>query len=243
MARKRANGEGTIVKRPDGRYHAAAFVPMSDGGRRRVFVYGRTRSEVKDKLDELLRNAADHIPRARERQTVGEYLDYWLEHVVKPERRATTYHGYETMVRLHIKPALGRKKLDELGSTDVRAMVATLRAKQTNGHGAGPRSLSPRMVQSAHAVLRNALSNAMREELVSRNAAKLVRMSNPEYDVGAGLDPIAARALLRKIADDRLFANYLCAIVLGLRRGELLGLTWDAVDLDGGRLAVRQALS
>lgn len=242
-ARKRANGEGTIAPRPDGRYVGAAFVSVTGGGRRRVFVYGRTRAEARDKLDDLLRKAADGIPRARERQTVGDYLDYWLEHVVKPERRATTYKGYETMVRVHIKPVLGTKKLDELGPTDVRRLLAALREKETSGHGGGVRKLSPRMVQFAHAVLRNALSNAVREELVSRNAAKLVKMSNPEYDVGAGLDPIAARALLMKIADDRLFALYLCAIVLGLRRGELLGLTWDAIDLDGGRLAVRQALS
>jgi integrase len=242
-ARKRANGEGTIAKRPDGRYVAAAFVPVTGGGRRRVFVYGRTRADARDKLDELLRDAANGIPRARERQTVGTYLDYWLEHVVKPERRVSTYKGYETMVRVHIKPVLGKKKLDELGPADVRRLLAELREKETSGHGGGRRHLSPRMIQFAHAVLRNALSNAVREELVSRNAAKLVKISNPEYEVGAGLDPIAARALLAKIADDRLFALYLCAIVLGMRRGELLGLAWDAVDLDGGRLAVRQSPS
>ena len=83
----------------------------------------------------------------------------------------------------------------------------------------------------------------MREELVSRNVAKLVKMSAPEYEIGASLDPIAARALLAKISDDRLNALYLCAIVLGMRRGELLGLSWDAVDLDGGRLVVRQSLT
>lgn len=143
----------------------------------------------------------------------------------------------------HIKPMLGNKKFDELGPTDVRRLLAALRERETSGHGGGERKLSPRMVQFAHAVLRNALPNAVREELVSRNAAKLVKMSNPEYDVGAGLDPIAARALLAKVADDRLFALYLCAIVLGVRRGELLGLTWAAVDLDGRRLAVRQSLS
>jgi integrase len=241
--RKRANGEGTIARRSDGRYVAAAFVPMVGGGRRRVYVYGRTRGEARDKLDELQRKASDGIPRARERQTVGEYLDYWLAHVVRPERRPTTYAGYETMVRLHITPLIGTRKLDELGPADVRRMIAALREKRTDGHGGGPRALSPRMVQSAHAVLRNALSNAVREELVTRNAAKLVKMSNPEYDIGAGLDPIAARAFLATIADDRLFALYLCAIVLGLRRGELLGLTWDAVDLDTGRLTVRQALT
>ena len=103
--------------------------------------------------------------------------------------------------------------------------------------------LSPRMVQFAHAVLRNALSNAVREELVSRNAAELVTMSGPEYDVGAGLDPIAARALLAQIADDRLYRAVPVRDRARAASGELLGLTWDAVDLDGGRLAVRQALS
>jgi integrase len=69
-------------------------------------------------------------------------------------------------------------------------------------------------------------------------------MSNPDYDdVGAGLDPITARSFLAAITDDRLYALYFCAIVLGLRRGGLLGLTWAAVDLDAGRLTVRQALA
>jgi integrase len=93
------------------------------------------------------------------------------------------------------------------------------------------------MVQFAHAVLRNALSNSVREELGSRNVAKMVRTSILEYGVGGGFDPIAARALLG-IGNDRLFALYLCAMVLGLRRGELLGLTWDSVDPDGARLVV-----
>ena len=103
MTRKRANGEGTIAKRTDGRFVGAAYVPVIGGGRRRVFVYGRTRREAREKLDELLDGARGNVPRPRTRQTVGGYLDYWLEHVVKPETRGTTFTGYETMVRRHIK--------------------------------------------------------------------------------------------------------------------------------------------
>ncbi|MFC7660896.1 tyrosine recombinase XerC [Pseudonocardia benzenivorans] len=224
--RKRANGEGSIYKRTDGRYVGSAFVPVLGGGRQRRYVYGRTRQDARDALDDLLRKAAAGVRRPLKRATVGEYLDYWLDEVVKPELRPTTYAGYETMVRVHIKPVLGRKKLDELGPADVRHLLTVLREKETTGHGGGRRTLSKRMVQFAHAVLRNALSNAVREELISRNAAKLVKMSNPEYDVGTGLDPVAARALLASITEDRLYALYVCAIVLGMRRGELLGLMW-----------------
>lgn len=241
--RKRANGEGTIYRRADGRYEGAAVVMVREGGRRRVRVYAGSRKEAREKLDRLLDEARQGIPRSTRKLTVNEYLDYWLEHVVKPELRASSYSGYEIMVRRHIKPAVGGRYLVDLSPADVRRLLAALREKETTGHGGGPRTLSPRMVQFAHAVLRNALSNAVREELVSRNVAKLVKISNPEYEVGGGLDPVAARALLEKIADDRLYALYLCAVVLGMRRGELLGLTWDAVDLDGQRLWVRQTLA
>ena len=241
--RKRANGEGTVYRRSDGRYEGAAFVPVQGGGRRRVRVYAATRQEARDKLDQVLDDARQGVRRSRRKQTVGDYLDYWLTQVVKPELRPSSYSGYEIMVRRHIKPVLGTRHLVDLSPADVRRLLAVLREKETTGHGGGPRTLSPRMVQSAHAVLRNALSNAVREELVSRNVAKMVKTRNPEYEIGGGLDPVAARALLARITDDRLYALYLCAVVLGMRRGELLGLAWDAVDLDTGRLWVRQTLA
>jgi integrase len=243
MTRKRANGEGTIYKRADGRYEGAAVVPIVGGGRRRVRVYGKTRKEARDRLDKVIDAAKAGVPRPQTRQRLSEYLDYWLEHVVKPELRASTYAGYETMVRQHIKPALGRKYLDALTPIDVRRFVTELRIKHTDGRGGGPRVLSPRMVQFAHAVLRNALSSAAREELVTRNVAKLVRVSTPHYEVGQGLDPVTARTFLASIREDRLYALYLCAVILGLRRSELLGLAWSAIDLNTGRLSVRQTLT
>ncbi len=185
--RKRANGEGTVYRRADGRYEGAAFVPVQGGGRRRVRVYAATRQETRDKLDQVLDDARQGVRRSRRKQTVGDYLDYWLEHVVRPELRPTSYNGYETMVRRHIKPVVGGRYLVDLSPADVRRLLAVLREKETTGHGGGLRRLSPRMVQFAHAVLRNAVSNAVREELVGRNVAKMVKTRNPEYEVGGGL--------------------------------------------------------
>jgi hypothetical protein len=93
MTRKRANGEGTIYKRVDGRYEGAAVVPVVGGGRRRVRVYAKTRKEARDQLDKVIDAAKTGVPRPRTRQRLSDYLDYWLEDVVKPELRASTYAG------------------------------------------------------------------------------------------------------------------------------------------------------
>jgi integrase len=98
------------------------------------------------------------------------------------------------------------------------------------------------MVQSIHAVLRNALECAVREETIPRNVAKLVKVTTPNYKVNRGLTTAQARTVLRVAAGHRLYALYVLGLFLGLRRGELLGLRWVDVDLDGQKLEVVQAL-
>jgi len=96
------------------------------------------------------------------------------------------------------------------------------------------------MVQSIHAVLRNALECAMREEVIPRNVVKLVKVTTPKYKVNRGLTTVQARAALRAAADHRLYSLYVLALCLGLRRGELLGLRWEDIDLDTEKLEVVQ---
>jgi hypothetical protein len=82
-SRKRANGEGTIYQRKDGRYEGAAFVPTTAGTTKRVRVYGSTREDVRRQLTKLLEQADQGIPVAAESWALAKYLAYWLEHVVK----------------------------------------------------------------------------------------------------------------------------------------------------------------
>ncbi len=245
--RRRANGEGSIYQRSsDGRWVGSALVYTSSGARKRRPVYGASFDEVRTKLDRLRGNSANGIPVPDRSTTVAEYLEYWLREVVS-HRRPRTAEGYRSIVRNHIIPVLGKKRLDKLTGADVRNLIAVSRqkcvccvkgldrrrAKADQCCSVGKccqRSPSKRQIQYIHAVLRNALSNAERDELVSRNVAKLVKIPTPRYKVGKGLSVKETKRLLAAAEDTRLYAVYVLAATLGLRRGELLGLRWQDVD-------------
>ena len=229
---RRANGEGSLYRAKDGRWVGATFAHTNTGGRKRVVVYGHTRAEAREKLASLERDLDRGVRVSVENWNVQGYLKHWLETVVKPGRAPKTYQGYELAVRLHIAPRIGAKKLRSLTVRDVRVMCQDLAADV----------LQPRGVQFVHAVLRAGLQSAMRDELISRNVAKLVQVPAPAYEVGQGLAPDRARKLLAAAKPDRLGALYVLAVYLGLRRGELLGLQWEHVDLDQETLQVVQTL-
>ena len=257
--RRKVNGEGTIFQRAsDGMWVGAAFVHTSAGEIKRRRVYSTTFDGVREKL---LRLQADDQAGALvpdRTYTVGEYLERWLGQVAE-EKRATTHRGYESAVRLHIVPLLGRKRLDRLTGADVRQLLTRFRKKClccANGYdkhrpaekqccSAGRccgRFPSVRQVQYVHAVLRNALSNAWREELVTRNVAKLVQVPTPRYKIGKGLTVPQARQLLDAAKGTRWHPAYVVAATLGLRRGELLGLRWADVDFDARTVDVLQTV-
>jgi len=237
---RRANGEGTVYQRSDGRYAASAYVPTRSGRKRRT-VYGRTREEAAGKLADLLAQARRGVPLAERGWTVERYLTYWLSEVVEQERRPATIVTYRKIVERFIVPCLGRVRLDRLSPQDVRRLLNSCRKEVQRGGRRDGQPLSARTLQMIHAVLRNAIEHAVREELVPRNVVKLVKVPVPEYEVGTGLTVAQARHVLGLVAEDRLRAVYVLALMLGLRKGELLGLRWVDVDIEGAELHVRQA--
>lgn len=94
------------------------------------------------------------------------------------------------------------------------------------------RTPSTRQIQYIHAVLRNALSNAERDEIITRNVAKLVQIRAPRYKIGKGLPVSDVKRILGEAQRTRLYALYVLAATLGFRRGELLGLRWSDLDLN-----------
>ena len=231
MSRRGAN-EGTIRKRADGRWEARVIVTGADGRRTRRSLLAHTRNEVRDKLTAAQRAEANGLPQPAERVTVGAFLDGWLRDSVRPTVRPSTYRNYEAIVRVHLAPGLGHVPLARLTPQQVQAF---LNAKSTG-------KLAPRTVAYLRAVLRQALGQAERWGLVTRNAARLAEPPRVPRREVSPLSPDQARLFIEAIRGDRLEALYLVALGAGLRQGEILGLAWTDIDFEAATLTVRHAL-
>jgi integrase len=230
MARKRAVGEGSIYRRQDGRYEVAIYSLTTAGTRKRIRGYAATRAEADEKLTALKRQIQQGIPLPDKTWKLGAYLDYWLEQVVHQNRRPATYERYEIIARLYLKPSLGGRPLSRL----TVPIVQTFLNRQL---GVGQ---SLRNVQIIREVLSSALTRAMREELVSRNVARLVELPTWERDDIVPWTSDEARRFLESARGDALHAAFVLLMLCGLRRGEVLGLRWSDVAFDEGTLRIRQ---
>ena len=165
--------------------------------------------------------------------TVGELFDRWLDEAVALTVRPRTLASYTYIVRVHLRPALGDVPLASLTAQHVQGF---LNAKAASG-------LAPRTVGYLRGVLRQALGFAERMDLVGRNVARLARPPRVPRRQVSPLTLEEARLFRAAVAGDRLEALYLVAVGCGLRQGEILGLRWGDVDLEGRTLTVRLALA
>jgi integrase len=230
-----AKGDG-ITKRKDGRYMARYTVHTPDGPKRKV-IYGKKYKEVEKKLNEARGDAAKGLVYDVGDMTVGEYLERWLSNSVRDTVRQRTYERYESILRVHLVPAIGRVKLKSLTPAHVRGLY---RGKLDSG-------LAPGSVLHIHRALSKALKQATDDGLIPRNVAGLVKPPRPRREEIRPLNREQVRAFLEAAgeAGDRLEALYVVAVTAGLRRGELQGLKWEDVDLSEvtGMLQVRRTLS
>lgn len=228
---KRGNGEGNVRLREDGRWQASTVVTEADGGRKRHYVYGSSRAEVQDKLDNIRQRVRTGHPARDAGVTLAAYLDRWLVDGLS-EHKATTRENYTTMVRKHIAPAIGSVRLDRLSPLDVQSLVNAKRLTH-----------SASTVRLIFSVLHRALEQAVEWELMARNPASKVKRPRAGEPHDRFLSPEEAARLLAAARGTRLYALVAVALAIGLRRGEALALRWPDVDLDRGSVTVRRTLS
>jgi integrase len=229
---RRANGEGSIYQRQDRRWTGAVYVYNRDGGRQRRQVYGKTRAEVSRKVTQLLSLNEKHIPAAPVAVTVEEFGRSWSGRLISSGLKPATATNYAWVLGRYVYPHLGRIRLVALSPQHVRTML----------HEVSEAGASPRTVQLTRAVLRSMLADAEREQLVHRNVAALVRGPRVERQEVTPWSVEEAQTFLDSTKDHRLHALFAVGVALGLRKGELLALRWEDVDLTAGVLRVRSTV-
>ncbi|MEQ4714850.1 site-specific integrase [Nonomuraea sp. B19D2] len=263
--RTRANNEGSIFPYKNG-WAGYVWVTTPEGKKTRKWAYGKTREETHEKWLKLHEQARVG-PVATKHETVAAFLKRWLNEVVEPNREPTTYVAYEPLVRLYIVPGIGKKRLDKLTVRDVQTWLNTLPTlctccDQRKDHkrpenkrrccsiGQCCKSYPARYtIIGIRRTLRAALNHAIKEELISKNVAALTTLPSASKTKKRRQQAVwsvdEARRFLEHLraVDDPLYAAYVLILVLGLRRGEALGLTWTCVDLDAEELTIANQLT
>jgi integrase len=233
---KRGNGEGSIYPhRRNGvkvGYRGSYWVYTPEGPKRR-YVTGKTREDVRKKLTKAMSDRDGGIVVDDKNMTFGEFLDTWVSTSVRGAVRESTLWRDKSLITNHIKPALGRKRLRDLNALHLQGMY---RGRLDHG-------LSGSTVQKIHHIVHKALAQAVKWDLIPRSPANSVKAPAPSSKEMRPLSAGEARKLIEAAAGDRLEALYVLAVHTGMRRGELLGLKWDDVNLEGAYLRVRRTLT
>ena len=233
-----AQGSGTIRQRKDGRWEARYTVGRDPGTGKQVqrSVYGATQQEVRKKLGQLTTEIDTGTYKEPCKMKVGEWLDIWTAEYLN-DVKPRTLESYTAQVENHIKPALGAVKLETLTTPAIQRFYNRL-SKGKDGKA----GLSPKTVKNIHGILHEALQQACKVGYIRTNPADSCTLPRAEKKEIKPLDSDEIAAFLKAIQGHQFETVYMVTLFTGLRRGEVLGLTWDAVDFGNGTLLVNKQL-
>ncbi len=239
---RRGKNEGSVFQRADGVWTGSINLGMVGGRRKRKVVYGKTRAEVARKLRSEQSELEFGLPVGDGQMTVEQLCNRWLDDDVEGKVAPNTEISYRTIVSRHIVPTVGHVRIMKLTPQDVAEMLRVKAAEATTTRSGNVRHLSPRTLQVIRGVLVQALKYGERQGLVRRNVAALTKAPKKEQRRGRSLDADQARQLMAAMKDDPLGPAYALCLSAGLRRGEVLGLTWHNMDLTTLELTVDKAI-
>ena len=191
-------------------------------------------------LRRLLTSADKGMYVKPEDQSVADWLDTWIKDYAPIGRAGSTLKGYQGIIRRYLKPELGQLRLQKLSAEAIQALYTRMQLPKANG-GLG---LSARTVIQTHAVLHKALSQAVKLDRIAFNPASTergVELPRPKRHRVEVLSEHKVAALLNAVEGTRLYLPVLLAVTTGMRRGEILALSWNDVDLVRGTLSVVRA--
>ena len=248
MPKRRANGEGNIRKRKDGRWegrYTAGYDPET-GKRIIKNVLGKTQAEVKEKLKKAIEENVGIDYGRTKTYTVGTWLEVWMENYAKIKLRPSTFKTSQGFLENHIKPQIGGIPLADLTSLDLQRFykhlldggrVDRIEAKKK------PKGLAPKTVRNIHQMIGSAYNLAMEQKLVSKNPTQGCALPKVEHKEMRTLTTDQLSTFFQEARDSGVYELYYLDLATGLRRGELLGLKWTDVDFQHGVLKIQRAIS
>ncbi|MBM7556831.1 tyrosine-type recombinase/integrase [Halanaerobacter jeridensis] len=213
--------------------------PQTGKRKRKYETFNGTKTEAKKRAAELEHEIKSNQFIEDTEETVGSYLKEWLRNY-KHNLAPSTYESYDIIINSHLIPALGQKKLSELGPQDIeRYQAQKLSSGRKDGKQGG---LSTRTVQYHHRVLSKALKKAEKYNLIRENPAKLVQAPTPNTPE---INPLSKDEVNKLLDQAEGFAHDLIylGVKTGMRRGELLALRWSDIDFENKKITVRQSMT
>ena len=247
MAKKRANGEGSIRKKPSGRWEGR-YTQGIDPVTGRVIqksVSAKTQAECKEKLAKAIRENRGVPLNHTGDYTAAEWCRLWFETYSKPNIRYNTAKGYEGIIEHHIIPAIGTIKLKQLSSIHIQRMYNDLKenGRMQRGSKQNDKPLSNTFVRRVHAVLQAALKQAVKERLIPYNPCENCRIPPKDKKEMTILPPEKIGRYLQEAEKYGVLPMFYLELSSGLRRGELLALQWADLNVKERILTVNKQVT
>ena len=248
MAKRRANGEGNIRKRKDGRWEGRYTAGRDPESGKVIYrnVLGKTQAEVKEKLARAIEDSKGLDVVKAGQYTVGRWMDVWFENYAKIKVRPSSHKTYKGYIENHIKPSIGKIPLGKLTTLEVQALYRKLltsgRVERTESKQQ-PNGLSAKTVRNINQVISSAMKLAKSQKLISVNPTDGCALPKVEHQEMKTLTADQLAAFFREAKNSGVFEMYYLELATGLRRGELLGLKWDDINLDTGAIQVKRQVA
>ena len=243
MARKRANGQGCISY--DKRYdkyrctYTVSYNKKTKKSKRRSFL-AESFEEAEEELEKVIKLIKDGEYKIEADMWLKDWMTYWLDECKVNTIEKTTLDNYRGIIRNHIVPHLGNIRLKDITVKELQQFYNHL---YKDGREDGTGGLNPRTVQRIHTIINSALKHAVRCDVLTRNVATyVVKRKMKKFEI----DPFSIEELKRFLEvtkEDELYPLYIVSALTGMRRGEVLALTWENVDFGNRKILVRHSIS
>ncbi len=248
MAKHRSNGEGNIRKRKDGRWEGRYTAGINPENGKQIFknVLGKIQAEVKEKLKKALADSQRLDLAKQGKYTVGTWMDAWFENVAKIKVRPSSHQTYRGYIDNHIKPNIGNIPLEKLTTMELQKLYRKL---LTNGRverieaEKQPKGLSAKTVRNINQVISTAMDLAVAQKIIPENPTNACSLPRVEHKEMQTIPVEQLQVFLEEAKRSGVYEIYYIELSTGLRRGELLGLKWEDIDMQQGIIRVRRQVS